>query len=75
MGGQWQEGQFSAVEMSFHRESRSDMDSAGLRIGCCGLPLSLSRYVRIFRVVEVQRTFYEPPLAWTLEKWLAQAPL
>ena len=50
------------------------MDSAGLRIGCCGLPLSLSRYARIFRVVEVQRTFYQPPLARTLEKWLAQAP-
>jgi uncharacterized protein YecE (DUF72 family) len=50
------------------------MDSGDLRVGCCGFPLSLSRYAKIFRVVEVQQTFYQPPLLRTLEKWRAQVP-
>lgn len=50
------------------------MDSTDLRIGCCGFPLSLSRYAKIFRVVEVQQTLYQPPLARTLERWRAQVP-
>jgi uncharacterized protein YecE (DUF72 family) len=60
--------------MNYHRESRSEMDSAYLRVGCCGFPLSLTRYARVFRVVEVQQTFYQPPLARTLEKWRTQVP-
>jgi uncharacterized protein YecE (DUF72 family) len=45
-----------------------------VRVGCCGLPLSLREYVRLFRVVEVQQTFYQPPAARTLAKWRAQVP-
>jgi uncharacterized protein YecE (DUF72 family) len=41
----------------------------GLRVGCCGFPLSLLRYAEIFPVVEVQQTFYQPPLPKTLERW------
>jgi uncharacterized protein YecE (DUF72 family) len=44
----------------------------GLKVGCCGLPLSLARYSEAFRVVEVQQTFYQPPLPRTLERWRAQ---
>jgi len=29
-----------------------------LVVGCCGFPISLSRYARMFEVVEVQQTFY-----------------
>jgi uncharacterized protein YecE (DUF72 family) len=43
-----------------------------LRIGCCGFPLSFTRYAALFSVVEVQQTFYQPPLARTLEKWRSQ---
>jgi uncharacterized protein YecE (DUF72 family) len=50
------------------------MDSMDLRIGCCGFPLSLSRYAKIFRVVEVQQTFYQPPLTRTLERGRARVP-
>lgn len=43
-----------------------------LRIGCCGFPSSLARYAGEFQVVEVQQTFYQPPLPRTLEKWRNQ---
>ncbi len=45
-----------------------------LRIGCCGFPLSLTRYALTFPVAEVQQTFYQPPLPRTLEKWRSQVP-
>jgi uncharacterized protein YecE (DUF72 family) len=45
-----------------------------VRIGCCGFPLGLSRYTQLFRAVEVQQTFYQPPARRTLEKWRAQVP-
>jgi uncharacterized protein YecE (DUF72 family) len=48
--------------------------SAEVRVGCCGFPWALSRYARTFPVVEVQQTFYQPPLLKTLEKWRAQVP-
>jgi uncharacterized protein YecE (DUF72 family) len=43
--------------------------SAEVRAGCCGFPQPLGRYARTFPVVEVQQTFYQPPLSRTLEKW------
>jgi len=45
-----------------------------LRIGCCGFPVSLVRYAREFPVVEVQQTFYQPPLPKTLERWRRLVP-
>jgi uncharacterized protein YecE (DUF72 family) len=48
--------------------------SGGLRVGCCGFPLSLRRYVEEFSVVEVQQTFYQPPGLGTLEKWRRAVP-
>ena len=50
------------------------MSSADVRVGCCGLPLSLTRYAQLFQIVELQQTFYQPPAARTLEKWRAQVP-
>jgi uncharacterized protein YecE (DUF72 family) len=46
----------------------------GLRVGCCGFPLSLRRYAEEFSVVEVQQTFYQPPALRTLEKWRGAVP-
>lgn len=45
-----------------------------LLVGCCGFSASLPRYARVFPVVEVQQTFYQPPLLRTLEKWRSQVP-
>jgi uncharacterized protein YecE (DUF72 family) len=45
-----------------------------VRVGCCGFPLSLRRYAEEFSVVEVQQTFYQPPMPGTLEKWRAAVP-
>ncbi len=45
-----------------------------LRIGCCGFPQPLTRYAQTFRVVEVQQTFYQPPLVRTLARWRATVP-
>jgi len=45
-----------------------------LRVGCCGLPISLAGYAKEFRLVEVQQTFYQPPRGRTLEKWRREVP-
>src|ERR671929_9964 len=37
--------------------------------------MAFADYVREFRVVEVQQTFYEPPRDATLLRWRRQAPL
>ncbi len=58
-------------ELEFRRALRMRRD---LLVGCCGLPLSLARYAATFPVVEVQQTFYQPPMRKTLEKWRAQVP-
>ena len=51
-------------------------DTAGsLRVGCCGFRISLRRYAEEFSVVEVQQTFYQPPLLRTLEKWRSAVPV
>lgn len=52
------------------------MQGSGCRVyvGCCGFPFSRKRYYTLFRVVEVQRTFYEPPGRETLERWRREAP-
>jgi len=48
--------------------------SAGIRVGCCGLPVGLARYVRVFSAVEVQQTFYQPPSLRTLANWRKKVP-
>ena len=46
-----------------------------VRIGLCGFTIAFADYVREFRVVEVQQTFYEPPRDGTLLRWRRDAPL
>jgi uncharacterized protein YecE (DUF72 family) len=45
-----------------------------VRIGLCGFTMAFEDYVREYRLVEVQQTFYEPPREWTMRRWRAQAP-
>ncbi len=45
-----------------------------VRIGLCGFTMAFEDYVREYRVVEVQQTFYEPPRETTMRRWRAEAP-
>ena len=45
-----------------------------VKAGCCGFPINRRKYYAAFRVVEVQQTFYQPPLAQTGARWRADAP-
>lgn len=49
-------------------------EAAEVKIGCCGWSSARAQYVRRFRVVEVQHTFYQPPQLETLAAWRAEAP-
>jgi uncharacterized protein YecE (DUF72 family) len=51
--------------------TRSDIDC---RVGLCGFTMAFEDYVREYRVVEVQQTFYEPPRDATMRRWRAGAP-
>jgi uncharacterized protein YecE (DUF72 family) len=44
------------------------------KIGCCGFPVGREKYFRHFSVVEIQKTFYQPPSLSTIEKWRREAP-
>jgi uncharacterized protein YecE (DUF72 family) len=52
---------------------RPDADG-DVRIGLCGFTMAFEDYVREYRLVEVQQTFYEPPGEATMRRWRAQAP-
>jgi uncharacterized protein YecE (DUF72 family) len=45
-----------------------------IRIGCCGFRSSRESYYQLLDAVEVQHTFYQPPLVPTLKKWREEAP-
>jgi uncharacterized protein YecE (DUF72 family) len=45
-----------------------------VKIGCCGFPVARNKYYKAFPVVEVQRTFYQPPELTTIQKWRNEAP-
>jgi len=46
----------------------------GMRIGCCGFPVSRERYFKEFEVVELQQTFYQPPGLDTVKRWREESP-
>ncbi len=50
------------------------MKADGVAVGCCGFPVARPRYYRHFSLVEVQRTFYQPPRLETLQRWRDEAP-
>lgn len=44
------------------------------KTGCCGFPVRREKYFQHFGVVEIQKTFYQPPSLATVEKWRSEAP-
>jgi uncharacterized protein YecE (DUF72 family) len=45
-----------------------------IRVGCCGFTVGREKYYKDFKVVEIQKTFYQPPQEKTAEKWRNEAP-
>jgi uncharacterized protein YecE (DUF72 family) len=45
-----------------------------IKVGCCGFPKGKKKYFRQFKLVEIQQTFYEPPLTGTALKWCDDVP-
>jgi uncharacterized protein YecE (DUF72 family) len=45
-----------------------------VKAGCCGFRTSRETYYALLGAVEVQHTFYQPPLVLTLKRWRAEAP-
>lgn len=45
-----------------------------IKVGCCGFPISQTKYYEIFSLVELNSTFYKYPTPLTAEKWRAKAP-
>ncbi len=45
-----------------------------MKVGCCGFPVSRRRYYTLFKVVEIQQTFYKPPSIDTIRRWREEAP-
>lgn len=49
--------------------------SKHVRIGTCGFGRTpKEKYFELFKSIEIQHTFYQPPQIKTLESWQAQAP-
>ncbi|MCD6080007.1 MAG: DUF72 domain-containing protein [Candidatus Omnitrophica bacterium] len=45
-----------------------------IKVGCCGFPVSWQEYIKEFKLVEVQKTFYNPPGDNLLIRWREKAP-
>jgi len=45
-----------------------------IKVGCCGYPTSAQRYYENFRVVELNKTFYQYPRISTVVGWRQKAP-
>lgn len=45
-----------------------------VHVGCCGFPKARGEYFAHLHLVEVQQTFYQPPLPATVQRWRAEAP-
>ncbi|MER3417055.1 MAG: hypothetical protein C4297_12710 [Gemmataceae bacterium] len=50
------------------------MSSATVLVGTCGFCLARRQYYRLFSVVEVQQTFYQPPDLARVRRWRQEAP-
>jgi hypothetical protein len=52
----------------------SGREKAEIKVGCCGFVISQKKYFRLFRLIEIQSTFYQLPELKTAEKWRASSP-
>jgi uncharacterized protein YecE (DUF72 family) len=50
------------------------MEHQEIKIGCCGFALPQKQYFKLFRIIEIQKTFYQLPEIRTAEKWRRNAP-
>ncbi len=44
-----------------------------IKVGCCGFPVSRSKYYKTFNVVEIQQTFYDLPRIEIIKRWREEA--
>jgi uncharacterized protein YecE (DUF72 family) len=54
--------------------TRARSAACEVRVGTCGFCLTQREYYRRFAVIELQQTFYHPPLLATAERWRREAP-
>jgi uncharacterized protein YecE (DUF72 family) len=52
----------------------SDRSKDETRVGCCGFAAAQKKYFELFKVIEIQQTFYQLPEIRTAEKWRSAAP-
>jgi uncharacterized protein YecE (DUF72 family) len=45
-----------------------------IKTGCCGFPTGMKTYFEKFRLVEIQKTFYNPPKLETAKRWREMVP-
>lgn len=45
-----------------------------IQIGTCGSRMRRQEYAELLKCLEIQHTFYQPPMIKTLEKWRAEVP-
>lgn len=45
-----------------------------IKVGCCGFPVSMKRYLESYRLVELNSTFYHYPRIETVRGWREKAP-
>jgi uncharacterized protein YecE (DUF72 family) len=45
-----------------------------IKVGCCGFTVAQKKYFELFKAIEIQQTFYQPPEIKTAEKWRCAAP-
>lgn len=45
-----------------------------IKTGCCGFPTGMKEYFEKFKLVEIQKTFYQLPRLGTVQKWREAAP-
>ena len=48
--------------------------AAKIKIGCCGFAVAQGKYFRLFKLIEIQQTFYKLPRILTAGKWRKLAP-
>lgn len=47
---------------------------AEIKVGCCGFVVAQKEYFSLFKLIEIQQTFYQLPRLQTAEKWRRTAP-
>jgi len=45
-----------------------------MKVGLCGFTIAAAQYYRLFPVLEIQQTFYDPPPPATMQRWREEAP-